>query len=91
MGYFSGVHLEMTLNGELNEPEPEFRDYPTDREIVESYINEHYCFGDLEAELGKTAAEICEFYECNGKWYINDHQDSGIEVVKVVDYRVVKI
>ena len=28
MGYFSDKHIEMTLNGELNEQEPSYQDYP---------------------------------------------------------------
>jgi len=59
------------------------------KQIIINYINANYCFGDMEAELGQTAAEICEFWQHNGWWYIDDHQLDGIEVVKVVEDKVV--
>lgn len=59
------------------------------KQIIIEYINQNYCFGDMEAELRQTAAEICEFWQQNGWWYIDDHQLDGIEVVKVVEEKVV--
>ena len=61
----------------------------SEKQIVTEYINANYCFGDREAEEGKTAAEICEFWEEDGLWHIDDHQMDGIEVVKVVEGKVV--
>jgi len=61
------------------------------KQIIIDYINQNYCFGDMEAELGKTAAEICEFWEEDGLWHIDDHQLDGIEVVKVVKGKVVQV
>ena len=61
------------------------------KQIIIDYINQNYCFGDMEAELGKTASEICEFWEEDGLWHIDDHQLNGIEVVKVVEGKVVQV
>jgi len=61
------------------------------KQIIIDYINQNYCFGDMEAELGQTAAEICEFWEEDGLWHIDDHQLNGIEVVKVVEGKVVQV
>lgn len=61
------------------------------KQIIIDYINQNYCFGDLEAELGKTAAEICEFWKKDGVWHIDDHQLSGVQVVKVIDGKVVSV
>jgi len=61
------------------------------KQIIIDYINANYCFGDMEAELGQTAAEICEFWEEDGLWHIDDHQLNGIEVVKVVKGKVVQV
>lgn len=61
------------------------------QQIIIDYINQNYCFGDMEAESGKTAAEICDFWEEDGVWHIDDHQAAGIEVVKVVDGKVVQL
>jgi hypothetical protein len=61
------------------------------KQIIIDYINQNYCFGDMEAESGQTAAEICEFWEEDGLWHIDDHQLNGIEVVKVVEGKVVQV
>ena len=61
------------------------------KQIIIDYINQNYCFGDMEAELGKTVAEICEFWKEDGVWHIDDHQLNGIEVVKVVEGKVVQV
>ena len=61
------------------------------KQIIIDYINQNYCFGDMEAELEKTAAEICEFWEEDGLWHIDDHQLNGIEVVKVVEGKVFQV
>ena len=61
------------------------------KQIIIDYINANFCFGDREAEEGKTAAEICEFWEEDGLWHIDDHQLNGIEVVKVVEGKVVQV
>jgi hypothetical protein len=61
------------------------------KQIIIDYINQNYCFGDMEAESGQTAAEICEFWEEDGLWRIDDHQLNGIEVVKVVEGKVVQV
>jgi len=61
------------------------------KQIIIDYINQNYCFGDMEVELGKTAAEICEFWKEDGVWHIDDHQLAGIELVKVVNGKVVQV
>ena len=55
----------------------------TEEEVLIEYINEHYCFGDREADEGKTAAEIVDYWTEDGIWYIDDHQLDDIEVVRV--------
>jgi hypothetical protein len=60
----------------------------TEKEIVTNYINANYSFGDQEAEWGKTAAEICEFWKEKGVWHIDDHQLDGIRIVKVVNNNI---
>ena len=52
-------------------------------EVLIEYINENYCFGDREADEGKTAAELVDYWNEDGIWYIDDHQLDGIEVVRV--------
>jgi len=54
-----------------------------EEEVLVDYINNHYCFGDRETELGKTAAEIVDYWTEDGLWYIDDHQLDGIEVLKI--------
>tara|TARA_Y100001973_G_scaffold102280_1_gene167002 strand:+ start:792 stop:1013 length:222 start_codon:yes stop_codon:yes gene_type:complete len=61
------------------------------KQIVTEYINKHYCFGDREYHEGTTAAEICNFWEQDGVWHIDDHQLAGIERVKVIDGKVVSL
>ena len=61
------------------------------KQIITDYINQNFCFGDREAEEGKTAAEICEFWEQDGVWYIDDHQQDGIVTVKVVSGNVLDV
>ena len=55
----------------------------SEEEVLVDYINNHYCFGDEEAVLGKTAAEIVDYWTEDGLWYIDDHQLDGIEVLKI--------
>ena len=62
-----------------------------EKQIVTEYINKHYCFGDRVYREGLTAAEICEFWKEDGVWHIDDHQLAGIELVKVVDGKVVSL
>ena len=61
------------------------------KQIVIDYINASYCFGDLEAESGQTAAEICDFWEEGGVWHIDDHQLDGIELVRIVNGNIVSV
>lgn len=63
----------------------------TELKIVTDYINQKYCFGDREADLGQTAADICEFWQEDGVWHIDDHQLDGIEIIKIVEGRVVQM
>lgn len=55
----------------------------TEGDVIIEYINEHYCFGDREADEDKTPAEIVDYWKEDGLWYIDDHQLDGIEVVRV--------
>ena len=52
--------------------------------MVRQYINKNWCYGDLEHELGKTAADIAEYHyiAVRDEWHVFD--DVCFQVLRIV-------